>query len=164
MRVKTLAAARYALRSDDLRRRWDAYLLRLPLIGKHLRTLDATRFASTLAILVGSGVPLLAALDAGRQVIVRLPLQDAVGWVSDRVREGMPLARALGQSRQFPPLLVHMIASGEAPGQCEEQPLQRPAARHRPTPATIAFNSATCRCKQPQTSSQTRKIPSSTIE
>ena len=94
-------------------------MLRLPLIGKHLRTLDATRFASTLAILVGSGVPLLAALDAGRQVIVRLPLQDAVGWVSDRVREGMPLARALGQSRQFPPLLVHMIASGEATGQLQ---------------------------------------------
>ena len=114
-----LAAARYALRNDDLRRRWDAYLLRLPLIGKHLQTLDATRFASTLAILVGSGVPLLAALDAGRQVIVRLPLQDAVGWVSDRVREGMPLAGALGQSRQFPPLLVHMIASGEATGQLQ---------------------------------------------
>ena len=84
-----------------------------------MRTLDATRFASTLSILVGSGVPLLAALDAGRQVIVRLPLQDAVGWVSDRVREGMPLARALGQSRQFPPLLVHMIASGEATGQLQ---------------------------------------------
>lgn len=117
--VTTFAATNYALRSDDLRRRWDAYLLRLPMIGKHLRTLDATRFASTLAILVGSGVPLLAALDAGRQVIVRLPLQDAVGWVSDRVREGMPLARALGQSREFPPLLVHMIASGEATGQLQ---------------------------------------------
>ena len=84
-----------------------------------MRTRDATRFASTLAILVGSGVPLLSALDAGRQVIVRLPLQDAVGWVSDRVREGMPLAKALGQSRQFPPLLVHMIASGEATGQLQ---------------------------------------------
>ena len=117
--VVFLGVARYALQRDEIRRRWDANLLRLPMIGKHLRTLDATRFASTLAILVGSGVPLLAALDAGRQVIVRLPLQDAVGWVSDRVREGMPLARALGQSHQFPPLLVHMIASGEATGQLQ---------------------------------------------
>jgi general secretion pathway protein F len=117
--VTAFVIARYALQREEFRRRWDAYLLRLPMIGKHLRTLDATRFASTLAILVGSGVPLLAALDAGRQVIVRLPLQDAVGWVSDRVREGMPLAKALGQSRQFPPLLVHMIASGEATGQLQ---------------------------------------------
>lgn len=108
---------RYALRNEDLRRRWDARLLRLPVLGRQLRALDATRFASTLAILVGSGVPLLAALDAGRQVVTRLPLHDAIGEASDRVREGMPLAKALGQTRQFPALLVHMIASGEATGQ-----------------------------------------------
>jgi general secretion pathway protein F len=108
---------RYALRNDELRRRWDARLLRLPVLGRQLRALDATRFASTLAILVGSGVPLLAALDAGRQVVTRLPLQDAVSDASERVREGTSLAKALGQSRQFPPLLVHMIASGEATGQ-----------------------------------------------
>jgi general secretion pathway protein F len=108
---------RYALRNEDLRRRWDARLLRLPVLGRQLRALDATRFASTLAILVGSGVPLLAALDAGRQVVTRLPLRDAISETSDRVREGMPLAKALGQTRQFPALLVHMIASGEATGQ-----------------------------------------------
>jgi general secretion pathway protein F len=108
---------RYALRNEDLRRRWDARLLRLPVLGRQLRALDATRFASTLAILVGSGVPLLAALDAGRQVVTRLPLRDAIGEAGDRVREGMSLARALGQTRQFPALLVHMIASGEATGQ-----------------------------------------------
>jgi general secretion pathway protein F len=108
---------RYALRNEDLRRRWDARLLRLPVLGRQLRALDATRFASTLAILVGSGVPLLAALDAGRQVVTRLPLRDAVGEAGDRVREGMSLAKALGQTRQFPALLVHMIASGETTGQ-----------------------------------------------
>lgn len=108
---------RYALRNEDLRRRWDGRLLQMPILGRQLRTLDATRFASTLAILVGSGVPLLAALDAGRQVVTRLPLRDAISETSDRVREGMSLAKALGQTRQFPPLLVHMIASGEATGQ-----------------------------------------------
>ena len=111
---------RTALKSEDVRRRWDARLLRLPLIGRQLRSLDATRFASTLAILVGSGVPLLAALDAGRQVVVRLPLQDAVADTAERVREGMSLAQALRQTKQFPALLVHMIASGEATGQLRE--------------------------------------------
>ncbi len=85
-----------------------------------MRALDATRFASTLAILVGSGVPLLAALDAGRQVIARLPMRDAVAAAADRVREGLPLAKALAQTGQFPPLLVHMIASGEATGRLDE--------------------------------------------
>lgn len=113
-------AARRALRAKALRRRWDAWLLRLPLLGRHLRTLDATRFASTLAILAGSGVPLLAALEAGRQVITRLPLAEAVATAAERVREGLPLSRALAASGQFPPLLIHMIANGEATGRLDE--------------------------------------------
>lgn len=114
------AAARQALRQRALRRRWDAWLLALPLLGRHLLTLDATRFASTLAILTGSGVPLLAALEAGRQVISRLPMAEAVGVAAERVREGLPLSRALAVGGLFPPLLIHMIASGEATGQVDQ--------------------------------------------
>ena len=119
-------AARTALRSVTVRRQWHRRLLALPLIGRHLRTLDATRFGSTLSILAGSGVPLLSALDAGRQVISLLPLQDAVAVAADRVREGQALSRALGASRQFPPLMVHMIANGEATGRLGEM-LERAA-------------------------------------
>ncbi|HWN46822.1 MAG TPA: type II secretion system inner membrane protein GspF [Steroidobacteraceae bacterium] len=119
-------ALRQSLREEAVRRKWDAWLLGLPLIGRHLRTLDTTRFASTLAILVGSGVPLLAALDAGRQVVVRLPLRDAISAAADRVREGMSLSRALSATRRFPPLLTHMIASGEATGKLDSM-LERAA-------------------------------------
>jgi general secretion pathway protein F len=115
-----LVAARFALRREALRRRWDAWLLGLPLVGRQLRTLETTRFAGTLAILVGSGVPLLAALDAGRQVLARLPLSEAVAAAADAVREGQPLAAALGRSKLFPPLLVHMIANGEATGRLDQ--------------------------------------------
>ncbi|WP_079432921.1 type II secretion system inner membrane protein GspF [Zoogloea sp. LCSB751] len=118
--IGAILAARGALRDTAVKRRWDAWLLRLPVLGRHLRTLDATRFASTLSILAGSGVPLLAALDAGRQVISRLPLADAVGVAAERVREGQPLSRALGASHQFPPLLIHMLANGEATGRIDE--------------------------------------------
>lgn len=113
-------AAQLALRSPALRRRWEARLLSLPVLGRHLRTLDAARFASTLAILAGSGVPLLAALEAGGRVIARLPLQDAVAAAAARVREGQGLARALGATRAFPPLLIHMVASGETTGRLPE--------------------------------------------
>ena len=112
-------AFRRALGDEGFRARWDARLLRMPMIGSYLRNLDATRFASTLAILAGSGVPLLEALDACSRVVVRLPLVAAIREVSVQVREGMPLSRALAQTRQFPPLLVHMIASGEATGQLD---------------------------------------------
>jgi len=106
-----------ALRQHTFRLGVDRLLLRLPLLGRHLRTLDATRFASTLAILVGSGVPLLAALEAGARVVQRLPLRNAVREASEKVREGVSLSRALAATRCFPPLLMHMIANGEATGQ-----------------------------------------------
>jgi len=108
---------RYALRDESIRYQWDAYLLAQPLLGKHLRALDTSRFASTLAILVSSGIPLLGALDAGRQVITRLPIRQAVAQAADRVREGTSLSTALRQTRAFPPLLAHMAASGEATGE-----------------------------------------------
>lgn len=120
MLLGTVAAAlgfHYALREPHLQRRWDAWLLGLPLIGRYLRTVDTARFASTLAILVSSGVPLLSALDAGRQVIQRMPLRDAVSNAADRVREGASLSQALKQTQAFPPLLIHMISSGEATGE-----------------------------------------------
>ncbi|MBR0565814.1 type II secretion system inner membrane protein GspF [Azoarcus sp. L1K30] len=112
--------AHAALRNQEIRRRWESRLLAFPVIGRHLRTMDASRFASTLSILTGSGVPLLAALEAGGRVIHRLPLRDAVDAATARVREGQSLARALGATRAFPPLLVHMIASGEATGRLDE--------------------------------------------
>jgi general secretion pathway protein F len=109
--------ARYAFRDEELRRRWHSRLMGAPFVGRYLRTLDSARFASTLSILVGSGVPLLAALEAGREVMILLPMRDAIAHAVGRVREGMGLARALAQAGQFPPLLIHMIASGEATGQ-----------------------------------------------
>jgi general secretion pathway protein F len=107
---------RAALRNDEFRMKWDSKLLQLPLLGSYLRNLDATRFAGTLSILASSGVPLLEALDASARVVVRRPMAMAIGNVMGQVREGMPLSRALMQTRQFPPILVHMIASGEATG------------------------------------------------
>jgi general secretion pathway protein F len=112
-------AFRRALGNETFRAKWDAWLLRLPMVGPYLRNLDATRFASTLAILAGSGVPLLEALEACSRVVVLRPLVAAIRVVAGQVREGMPLSRALMQTHQFPPLLVHMIASGEATGQLD---------------------------------------------
>lgn len=122
-----IVAAHYVLRTTPARRAWDRSLLRLPFVGRHLRTLDATRFSGTLAILTASGVPLLSALEAGSQVVTRLPLKDALAEAIERVREGQSLSRALGATRAFPPLLIHMIANGESTGRLDAL-LERAAA------------------------------------
>jgi general secretion pathway protein F len=112
-------AARRALRIERLRRAWHGRLMRLPAVGRLLVSLDSARLAQTLAILVGSGVPLLAALEAGEAVLWLIPLREALHTATAGVREGQALHRALGASKRFPPFLVHMIASGEASGQLD---------------------------------------------
>lgn len=92
-------------------------LLRLPVLGTYLLGVDTARFAATLAILAGSNVPLLSALEAAGRTLSNLALREAVAEAAARVREGLPLAAALQRSRLFPPLLVQLIASGEKTGE-----------------------------------------------
>jgi general secretion pathway protein F len=77
--------------------------------------------------LTGSGVPLLTAISAGSGVLTSLPLKRALDQAERMVREGATLSRAIGQSRLFPPLLTHLVASGEASGQLDAM-LERAAA------------------------------------
>jgi general secretion pathway protein F len=124
--VGITATARVALRREAPRRRWHALLLRMPWLGALVRGANTSRFASTLAILVGGGVPLLAALESAARVMANMVMTEAVERAIERVREGESLARALGETRAFPPLLVHLVASGEASGKLEQM-LERAA-------------------------------------
>ncbi|MHB1567268.1 MAG: type II secretion system inner membrane protein GspF [Acidiferrobacter sp.] len=114
--VAIAVSAHWALRDPQRRRRWQRLMLRLPLIGKLTRSLNATRLASTLGILTGSGIPLLSALETAAQVVTNIPMREAVEDARRQVREGGSLSRALGKARLFPPLVVHLIGSGEASG------------------------------------------------
>ena len=118
--IGVAVAARVALRSEATRRRWHGFLLRLPWLGSLIRGVNTSRFASTLAILVGGGVPLLSALASGARVMTNLVLKDAVERAIGRVREGTSLGRALGETGAFPPLLIHLVASGEVSGKLEQ--------------------------------------------
>jgi general secretion pathway protein F len=114
--VASIAAFGLANRRAAFRARWHARLLRLPVAGRLARSLDTARFASTLAILVGSGAPLLRSLDAATEVVKMLPLQRAAQTASGLVREGVSLSRALADQREFPPVLIHLVANGESSG------------------------------------------------
>jgi len=95
------------------------FWLRAPLTGRLTRGINAARFARTLSILAASGVPILDALRIASRVVVNLPMQAAIDDAALRVREGAPIHRALGESKLFPPMLLHLIANGEASGELE---------------------------------------------
>jgi len=85
-----------------------------------LTGMDTARFSSTLSILMASGVPLLDALRIAGAVMSNLVLRDAAKEVALRVQEGSSLNKALAQEPFFPPMMVHMVASGETSGDLEK--------------------------------------------
>jgi general secretion pathway protein F len=112
-------AAQRALQQEALRFQLHLKLLRLPIVGKLIRGSNTARMASTLSILVGSGVGLLTALNAACGVLTNLPMRRALEDAAMKVREGVTLSRALAASGLFPPVLVHLIASGEQSGRLD---------------------------------------------
>lgn len=108
-----------SLRIASNRRRWHAFLLSLPLVGKVVRGSNTARFARTLSTLTSSTVPVLEALRISSEVVTNLPMKSAVEDAAVRVREGAPIGRSLGASRVFPPMMIHLISSGESSGELD---------------------------------------------
>ena len=114
------AAAFWVRRHDAARESVQSLALRLPLIGPLLLLSDTARFASSLSILSGGGVSILAALEAAAGTLRALPLRRAVREACAAVGEGVSLSHALRASGRFPPLLAHLIANGETTGSMEQ--------------------------------------------
>ena len=98
---------------------WHKVVIKILFIGDFFVAADSARFASTLSILASSGVPLLEALKIAGAVLSNLHLREASEQVAVAVKEGMSLNKALEQANVFPPMMVHMVASGEASGELE---------------------------------------------
>jgi len=110
----------WILQKEGPRRRYHAVLLRLPIVGRLSRGVNTARFTRTLSILAGSGVPILQALKISAEVIENVPMREAVAEATVRVREGASISKSLAASKLFPPMMIHLVSSGEAGGRLEE--------------------------------------------
>ncbi len=108
------------------RSRVHQFLLRIPLIGNAIKVANTARFSRTFAILSSAGVPVLEAMSISSKLITNLPIRTAVEEAANRVREGANISLALKQTQYFPPMSIHLIASGEVSGQLENM-LERAA-------------------------------------
>jgi general secretion pathway protein F len=108
------------LREPAARRRFHAFMLRVPLVGRVVRGTNTARFARTFSTLTSSAVPVLEALRIAGEVVTNLSMRDAVEAAAARVREGAPIGKSLGAPKIFPPMMIHLIASGETSGDLEQ--------------------------------------------
>jgi len=136
--VLAFTSFKYALRRPVFRRRWHTLLLRLPLLSRLNRGLNAARFARTFSILIASGVPVLEALRISAQVISNLPMRDAVEQAAVKVKEGASLSASLSGSGLFPLMTIQLIASGEASGRLETMLERAAQQQERETETLIA--------------------------
>ncbi|MDH5231201.1 MAG: type II secretion system inner membrane protein GspF [Gammaproteobacteria bacterium] len=116
----------YLMKLEGPRYRVHEIFLKLPLVSKLTRGMNTGRFTSTLAILSVSGVPVLDAMRIAGQVLVNLPMRRGVNNAAKKVREGATIFAALDAEKIFPPMTIHLIASGESSGNLEEM-LERAA-------------------------------------
>jgi general secretion pathway protein F len=116
-------------RSKEGRPIWHRFVLRLPVLGELVRTINVGRFSRTLGTMLQSGVPMLRSLETAKQIMGNVILQHAIDDAKKAVTEGESLAATLKKSGQFPATMIHMVAVGERAGQLEQM-LERVATTY----------------------------------
>ncbi len=96
---------------------WDRTKLKLPVFGPLTRMIAITRFANTMSTLLGSGVPILTAMNIAKNLVDSVPIANAISDARENITEGQSIAEPLRKSGQFPPMMIHMISIGEKTGE-----------------------------------------------
>jgi general secretion pathway protein F len=117
--VLALTVFVHLMRGAAFKKRIHSLVLKAPFIGRFVRDANTARFGSTLAILSSSGVPLVEAMRIASDVVLNVPVHQALTTATARVSEGSSLHKALQESRFFSPIMLHMIASGESSGELD---------------------------------------------
>jgi general secretion pathway protein F len=102
------------------RKKFDRFLLNLPVFGALIMRMQVSRFTQTLSTLLSSGVPIIRALEITKNIITNVVIADVLEQAKISVQEGRNLGQTIEKSGQFPPLVTHMIMTGERTGQLEE--------------------------------------------
>lgn len=117
--VLLLIAFLIALRRVEFRKKYHQFLLKLPVLGGFIKDANTARYSSTLAILTSSGVPLVEAMRIASDVVNNIPIGESLTKATIEVSEGGSLNSALKSTGYFSPILIHMVASGEASGELD---------------------------------------------
>jgi general secretion pathway protein F len=123
-----------------MRLKYHKKLLRMPFVGRLTRSTNTARFARTLSILTASAVPLLESMRIAGNVLENLHLREAVTEAASKVKEGSSLKNALEKTKMFPPMMMHMIASGERSGELQQMLARAADNQDREFESTVSIS------------------------
>lgn len=129
------------IRTPKGKRVYHRFKLNAPLFGPIVRMVDVSRFAKTLSILLSSGIPLLSALKVVKNVMTNMILREAIEFAQQELTDGKGFSGPLARSRQFPPMLTHMITIGEQTGELEN--MLNKVSDHYTTQVSTKINTLT---------------------
>ncbi len=115
----TIYITRSYISTQQGERNWHKIQLKIPIMGTIIKMINVARFCSTLATLLNSGVPILAAMNIVKNLVPNVWMKDALVKAKDNIKEGGSMAPALIESGYFPPMVTHMIKLGERSGEIE---------------------------------------------
>jgi general secretion pathway protein F len=128
------------LNSPKMKTTYHGAVLRMPFIGRLAKSTNTARFARTLSILTASSVPLLEAMRIAGNVLENLFIKEAVKEAASKVKEGASLRNSLEKTKIFPPMMMHMIASGERSGELQSMLARAADNQDREFEATISIS------------------------
>ena len=108
------------LSQKKIRLKWDAYQFSIPVIGKIVRSSNSARYSNTLSILARSGIPLVDSMKIASEVVSNTALQKGLKEATQEVIEGKSLRGSLESIKHFPPMMIHMVGSGEQSGELDQ--------------------------------------------
>lgn len=108
------------LSQKKIRLMWDTYQFSIPVIGKIVRSSNSARYSNTLSILARSGIPLVDSMKIASEVVSNTALQKGLREATQDVIEGKSLRGSLESIKQFPPMMIHMVGSGEQSGELDQ--------------------------------------------
>ena len=115
---------RQAMLNAERKERWHAFILTMPGVGRWVRMADISDWARSLGVLLNSGVPALSALKISSAVVSNLSLQSKFKKVTEAMRQGASLHKALENNLDGSGFLVHMVGSGEASSELDKMLLR----------------------------------------
>ena len=116
------------LRNPKIKQSWHRFLLRVPMASYLIKTINASRYIHTFAILFSAGVNVLETMKVSASLVTNLVMRDAFNTAAGLVREGTNINQALKKTGFLSPMAIHLIASGEKSGQIS--PMMERAANH----------------------------------